>query len=470
MNRLRQRLSGPRDAGISIVEVVVALSVFAIAAAGLSAGAVSIVRITSDNRARQVATQLAAADLDQARTAANPLDVVSRAPYTDSTTDPTHTFTITRTASSVTADGTDTACGANINFGYRRVTATVSWLGQLATTKAVRSDTILAPGTPAVDAGTGAISVRVIGVDGQPRSGVDVTVTPVPGPTGGQPLSSQPEPTNSEGCTYADRVVPGAYKIALSKTDYVDTTQDLTPTTTATVTAGSTYGLPAIYDLEGNFVTNYAKNYTGGGTVTLPSNLKASFVPNLSALKIAMKPAVDGATQPLYPGGYQVVAGEFADTFRAPTCASTDPQQWPAGSVSGVTMAQGVRASASALSGQTATFAVPTTPSIPMGVVKVTGVPGVYLTAKAATPAGVGNPGCGTAPADLIYGKVGSSGIAYLAMPFGSWSVYQGATAGALGLQIPALSMTVLTNNDANGVTTSGLGATVTLDPRQVGP
>ena len=488
MHRLRRRLAEPSDdAGFTLIEVMVALMVFAIASTGLIAGSIAITRITGDSRARQVATQLAAKELDQARTAANPRNVLART-YTDSTTDPTHTFTIVRTVASVTAAGADTACGDNANFAYRRVSVTVSWPGQLSTTQAVRSDSILAPAAPSTDAGTGAISVRVIGSDGTPRSGVGVTVAPVPG-GGGEVLTSQPASTDSDGCTYADRVVPGTYTIKLSKTDYIDTTQAVTPSSTTTVTAGATSGVRAEYNLEANFITKYAKNYTGPGTPLLPTNLKTSFVPNLGALNIAIMAAVADDTVPLYPGGYEAVAGEFSDAYRNTSCASMDPVQWQAGTVGTRSMAQGVRATASALSGQTDTFRTPATASIPMGVVKVTGVPGVYITAQSATAVGTGNPGCDTPPATLTYARVDATGTAYLALPFGSWGLYQGTILGLLSLQVPAASTTVLTNNDSNGVTTtgapglglglgssSGLGlgllgsTTVTLDPRLVAP
>lgn len=479
MNRIRRRLwTSPAESGFTLIETMVALMVFAIAAAGLVAGAVAITRVTGDSRARQVAVRLAARDLDQARTAANPLSVPART-YTvtssDPDGDPTHTFKVARTVSSVTASGADTTCGSNVNFGYRRVSVVVSWPGQLATTAPVRSDTILAPGTPAVDAGTGAISIRVTGADGLPRSGIDVSVAPVTGGTG-EALSSQPSDTGVDGCSYADRVTPGAYTVTLSKSDFIDTAQQAPTVVTTSVAAGSTAGIQATLDQDGNFVTYYAKNYPGPGTPSLPSNLQTSFVPTtLPALNVATKSAVAGGTQPLYPGGYDAVAGKFADAGRNTVCASMDPAAWPAGTVSGTRLAQGVRASASAASGQTATFATPQTTSIPMGVVKVTALVGTYITARAATPAGLGNPGCATPSADLTFGQVPAGGTMYIALPFGTWNIYQGVSVGTIGVFLPSASVQAPTNFTAGyGVSSTVVGGltgnSVTLDPRTVAP
>ncbi len=478
MNRLRRRLqASPVDGGFTLIETMVALMVFAIAATGLAAGAAAITRITADSRARQAAVQLAARDLDQARTAANPLTVPARTytvPTTDPDGDPTHTFKVARTVSSVTASGADTTCGSSVNVGYRRVSVVVSWPGQLSTTAPVRSDTILAPGTPAVDAGTGAISVRVVGADGQPRSGVDVSVAPVPMGTG-EALSSQPGSTDVDGCSYADRVTPGAYTVTISKNDFIDAAQQAPTVVTTSVAAGSTAGVRAELEQDGNFITFYAKNYPGPGAPSLPTNLKTSFVPNAPALTVAAKPAVAGGTQALYPGGYQAVAGEFADPGRNTLCASMDPAAWPAATVSGTRLAPGVRASASAASGQTAAFATPPTTSIPMGVVRVLALPGTYVTAKAATPTGAGNPGCGTPSADLTFGQVPAGGTMYIALPFGSWNIYQGVSVGGTGVFLPAASIQAPTNFTTRygvGSTIVGglLGNSVTLDPRTVAP
>lgn len=453
---------------MTILEVVVAFAIFALIASGVAAGSMTITRITADSRAREVATNLAAQELDEARAVPDVADVVSNGAGTslpaDSQTVSGRVYTITRTASWVSTAGSDTRCGTNDNVQYRRVSVTVSWVGQLGTTRNITSATLIAPRTRYADATTGAISIRVTGVDGTPRAGVSVTIVPV---TDGRALTSQPDPTDADGCAYATQVTPGTYSITLRKTGYIGSDQNETPSRQAPVAAGSTYGWPAEYDQAATFTTNYAANYTGPGSVQLPSTLDTTFLPVTTSYSIY--PTANRAPSvKLYPltGGYEAVAGSSADVNRTQTCASEDPVNWPATTMSG-TPVSAVRAKATASVGGSATFATSGSQlSIPMGVVRVAAAPGALLTARAATPTGSGNPGCaaassGSPPTYTYSGLVPVSGYAYIALPYGSWTVF------AAGLPVPKASLTAVTNfNTGNAVTSSGGVVVVTLDPR----
>ncbi len=473
MIRFRHRLEvHGADAGMTIVEVVVALVVFALMATGVAAGSMSITRITADSRSREVATNLAAQELEQARGIVDVTQITSTGTGTDNPAKTQvvsgRTYTITRTAEWVGTSDADIKCGSNENVRYRRVGVEVRWTGQLSTTADVRSATLIAPRIRYSDAATGAISIRVTGVDGLPRSGVAVVVTPVAG-TGSKSLTKQPDPTDVDGCSYATQITPGTYKIVLSKSGYIDTTQSTTPTNAAaTVTAGSTFGWTVQYDRWATFSTEYAKNYSGA--VQLPANLDTTFVPVSGSFKLFTTTAKQ-ATVNLhpFPSGYEAVAGTFATPDRGSRCASMDPAAWPAGSVSGRAMAQGVRAKATAAPAGTSGFATVQTQSIPMGVVQVSSlVPSTITATSVAGPSSSGDPGCAAGATYTFTGLTPVLGSVVIALPFGSWSLTSAPAGGPVALPVGRSNVTVLTNNHSDGVSggNGSSGAVVTLDPR----
>jgi hypothetical protein len=145
-----------------------------------------------------------------------------------------------------------------------------------------------------------------------------------------------------------------------------------------------------------------------------------------------------------------------------------DPAAWDAGSVGSAQMAQGTRAAAVAGAGQTSAFATGSAATIPMGVVRVTSLPALsYLTAVSATATGTGNPGCATGHT-YTFGSVPLNGTAYIALPYGSWTIYSSLTVGLLTTQVLSNQLAIQTNNDTNGVTSGGGVVVTTLDPRSV--
>ena len=61
--------------GFTLIEVVVALLVFAILSTGIVAGATTVIRMTDDNRARITAANLASQDLDVVRAIGDPFSI-----------------------------------------------------------------------------------------------------------------------------------------------------------------------------------------------------------------------------------------------------------------------------------------------------------------------------------------------------------------------------------------------------------
>ncbi len=97
------------DGGFTLIEVVVAIMIFAIIASGVVEGMLTISRMTADDRSRVVAANLAAEDIDLVRAVGDPFKI-EPATVTRSITG--HTYTVTRTTSWVSSGGADISCGS----------------------------------------------------------------------------------------------------------------------------------------------------------------------------------------------------------------------------------------------------------------------------------------------------------------------------------------------------------------------
>ena len=449
MTSTRDALRPPADAGMTLIEVVVALLVFAIVAVGIVGGLVTITHMTGDNRSRVIAANLAAGDIDLARAIGDPFKITGA---TSTRLISGRTYTIKRTVSWVSQAGQDISCGSATNLFFLRVHAAVTWTGQLLTTGPVVTDTLIAPDGRVTDPTSGTVAVAVTGADGLPMAGVTVTIVPT---AGGRALVSQPAATGEDGCTYATKVAPGVYSVSVSRTGFVDTTQDATPSKPVTVVVGGTASASFQFDAGATFPVTYAKNYTAG-PAALPTNLDTTFINSTAGLTLLSPSAASVVLHP-FPSGYTAVAGALGATGGTTTCASVDPAAWGAGKVGAVQLLAGARAaSVAAAPGGTAPDL-----DIPMGVVIVKATGPGWLKAVSALPTRAGNPGCITGRT-YSFGNVLKNGSVAVALPYGSWTLYSGNAAAQI-TPVPAADLDTVTNAAPGGVTGPG---SVTLDPR----
>ena len=126
--RVAQARTG--DAGFSIVEVMVALAIFALVSVGAVAGAIAGTRASDSAKNRVTSVNVAQNDLDQAR--ANPTP--SPVSYTTVPASGGATYTVTRSV----APGPDDSCSAG---GERRISVVVHAHG---TDNDARLDTVIA--------------------------------------------------------------------------------------------------------------------------------------------------------------------------------------------------------------------------------------------------------------------------------------------------------------------------------------
>lgn len=456
MKKIAPRLFAARtdrdpDAGFSIVEVIAGAVIFMILSVGIAQATVTSIRLSGDQKHRVTALSLAAGEIDKVRALGDPFNV--GAETTTTTIDGT-TYTIDRKEAWVSGSGTDIPCGGSgtANLQVKRINVSVTWKGRLPATSTVNSNTVLAPVGRINDPTQGTILIAATRADGTGASGVTPTVTPVSG--GATALATAPPATDSDGCSYALRVTPGVYKVALSKAGWVDISQNASPSINVTVVAGASVSAPFGFDQAAKFTMTYAPGAPAG--TKFSTNAETSFV-NTYGTSILGIPS----TASLYPWatGYVPIAGHYiAPTQLSAGCRSVDPSEWAAGSDgSGPALADGDHGAAVAAGpGGSASM------SVPMGLLKVrsslaskSGSTYFYATSATAI-AGWSDPGCGT-PMTYYFSSIAANTDTTIALPFGTWTITVVPSSGT-----PTLTLTPLTN------VVSGLvsGKTVMLDPR----
>jgi type II secretory pathway pseudopilin PulG len=443
------------DEGITLIEVLVAMMVFAIIAVGVAYGLITALYLGNDARSRETATNLAAQEIDLARATSDVFAVVDN----DKTVVQNGTtFRLQRVTSWITTTNPDGICGSGGGqLRYKRVNVTVTWDSMRASTRPVRADSALAPGTKLNDPAFGTILVSVLTAAGTGASGVAVSAVPASIPNGAATLTVAPVATDAQGCSYVLKVKPGNYAVSIARSNYLDRGQSATPATTVSVMAGGAASVSFSYDLAQTITANYAPGFLAG-TLLIPSNLDTTF---RSSYGLYTPGAVTNATSVafrLHPfgAGYEVFAGKYvAASSTSAGCLSVDPAEWITPAADGAIGSPAPRVGT--VPGGAASV------NMRMGVVMVSGLSGKYLRAVSQTGAATtGDPGCAVA-ASYTFGLLPAGLQAQIALPFGSWNLYSGDTATSQTVAVPAAQLTVVSRGGP--VAADGI---VTLDPRMV--
>jgi Tfp pilus assembly protein PilV len=421
---LRERLGLIRrqDAGLSIVEVLVAFLIFSIVSIGVAQALVVVVRTSADQRSRVVAQNLAATEIDRVRAIADPGSIPEGLrTWTQSVSGTTYTFS--RTAKWVGAGGADLSCGiaeGASDFQLRRVHIEVTWNGKLSATAPVASDTLIAPAEQRDTAETGRILVAVKKSDGSPLEGVPVTITPTR--DGGAVTAP---PTDSEGCTYALNVVPGSYDVSIRRDGYLDNKQQAVPLQSVDLLAGGTGTAAFSYDQA----TTVRLTYPTSPSTAYPTTLDWTLFNSDGSYARTGRPA----EIKVYPtnNSYSIVAGQLQQPGTSSLgCVSPDPASWNAATLLGIGLRAGQRqAPIPAVPGGTVSAAVP------LGAAEVTipnsGNSTRYLTAVNVDPAATDSaPGCALTQT-IVYGGFARNSTQRIALPYGTWAIYASNTSGS---------------------------------------
>lgn len=444
----------PDDEGMSLVEVLVAMMIFAVISTGIIFTMLSMLSVTRDSRARQVALNLASEEVDDVRTTGGLFELLdaNRSVQVNDTT-----YHVKRSTRWVTDPGQDLQCGtsgsaAGSTLRYKRVNVEVTWDNMRSQTVPVRSDTVVSPDSHLNDPTLGTILVSVLSGDGSGRPGVGVEASVSKPSNGAKPLAVLPAPTDAQGCSYILKVVPGNYDLTVRLPGYVDHKQNPTGTLTVGVGAGSSASAGFQYDRAAtvNVKPEYSGDYVPapGETVLLPKDLETSFVSSYGTHLLT-----DGATTATvfpFSSGYSVLSGKFvAPSDAGAGCIAVDPARWPIVVDAGTTFGPPAVGPAVTTPGGTSTT------TALMGVLQVSGS-GQYIQAKTTTPQG-DDPGCAV-PMTYTF-KLGenSPSVQTIALPPGSWTIARGANMNALK------SVSQLDLKTRGSVTAAG---TIVLDPR----
>ena len=232
----RPRAGG--EAGVSLIELLIAITIFAVVASGVAVGMGSALGLTRNNRNRSVAANLAATEMDIVRSTK-----FESLPLTDVTTNKTVTevsYTILRQTSWVSKDGTGGVCSppAGAALAFLRVLVTVTW-PDMQGVEPVVSETILAPPIGAYNSDLGHLAVMVRDRNAAPLPGVVVTAVG-PGGTFTQ--------TTVGGCAFFAGLAPGQFDVSLNTAGFVDDQNEQNPVGPLTITAGSITSGEFVYD------------------------------------------------------------------------------------------------------------------------------------------------------------------------------------------------------------------------------
>lgn len=452
--RRRIATSAKGDDGVSIIEVLAATIIFLVLSIGVAQATVTSIRFAADQRNRITALSLAATEIDKVRAYEDPFDI---APIEYDQPIDGANYTIERSTEWVDSSGLDIPCGAGGTgkMQYLRVNVRVTWDTRLQATNPVSSDTVIAPDGRINDPARGTIMVSVTGAGGSKSTGVAVTISPVSG--GAAALDAQPDNTNSMGCTYALKVAPGTYSVAVAKSGYIGADQTTNPTQNVTVAAGGTVSTSFSYDNASTLALVYG---SGSGSNWYPTNYQTTFTNTYGDFYVNGT----ASTVKLYPhGGYTAIAGKYVppDGDGTGGCRAVDPEEWLAGTVGAVPLGAGKRSDPlPATAGSSASG------TVRMGIVRVNNITKThYVTAVSqATPVAPGQPTCAVGMT-YRFGKSTGTGTESrnLVLPFGTWKLYTSTTDGGTTTAVTAANILPQTNLAPTGLVSAG---TVTLDPR----
>ncbi|WP_085368837.1 prepilin-type N-terminal cleavage/methylation domain-containing protein [Leifsonia sp. NCR5] len=413
------RTTETRESGFTLIEVLIAMMVFGIISVLVAYSLTLSMTLTRSSRANEVAANLAAQQVDIARSAKDVFSVVSGT--VTQTIDGTQ-YTITKIAGWVTSTGTVADCGTSQGILQNKtLNVSVSWGGMRPGTKPVQASTLLAPAGPVNDPASGTILVHVTNASGAGVANIPITAKPdaTITPNTAATITPGPPSTDADGCSYALKVTPGAYTVTVGKAGdgSISNSQVQVPTVKVSVVAGQS----AVVEMQYDKAATPALTIATAGTL-IPISLPMTYVPQSDPYTTV--PTVTGvtATTPLFPfgSGYAVFAGAFMSSGGSkPTCLSVDPQQWTQMNASGHV---GARAQA------IPTPSGPSVATVTMPVVTVA-VSGKFLVAQSAVAAStVGDPGCATGM--TLYFPKSSGNSATIALPYGTWVLYALSNSG----------------------------------------
>ncbi|QUW19666.1 prepilin-type N-terminal cleavage/methylation domain-containing protein [Agrococcus sp. Marseille-Q4369] len=400
----RVRFVNSGEGGMTLIEVLVAMFVFAIISTLVLSSLVQLVGITRASQNQHVAANIAAEEIDLVRDAGDLFGVndVTR-PVTLNDT----TFTVTRETEWVSATGADVSCGTGREtLSYKRVNVTVTWPGGAP----VRADTVLDSPDRLNDSTKGTVLVSVIDSLGEGAPGISVSLTPT---ADGAPIAATQ--TDAFGCAFFLQVTKGTYTVALSKPNYVGVFEKTPSRTGVVVEAGGTQSFQFQYDLGGRLDVTLTPVPVAplprGSSITIPSGLQATLASTYGPRYVTPQRVTTAQAIEVHPRvPYRMFAGVYSDEAAA-ACASVDPMSWPTAVVEGRQLAAGASPEVSVAPNGRASL------QVPMGLIRVDSTVNNLRVRRAEGRSG--DPQCSSHQEFVFSSRVEAN--TYIALPFGAW-------------------------------------------------
>jgi type II secretory pathway pseudopilin PulG len=401
-----------RQDGYSVVELMVAVTVFALVFAAVSIGIGRALEVNRGNRNRSAAAYLAARQLEEVRSRSFSSVALGRTTcvYTTTSCNLPAPYTVVQDVAWASPGSTSTACDVPATSGsslaYKRVTVTVTWpdMGGVAP---VTSQTLLTPPGGSYDPNDGHILIQAFDRDALPLAGRTVSIT---GP------ESASQVTTSDGCAFFAYLDPGTYTATFNVSGFVDRQGNQPATQSVGVTASQITKVQFDYDESATLSVGLVA--PSGSVIPTGGTGIAMTVAN-SNLTVGTKSFQQAATgsgptrtiTPLFPyaSGYQVWAGD---------CADADPATYAGGSRGAVLASN----PASTTSGSANLDAVDVT----VRFTTLLGLPVPNATITATHAAGTG---CTSGNTLTTTTRTDTNGKLRLALPYGTWTIRATGTA-----------------------------------------
>ncbi len=307
------RHAGAGESGLTLIELMVAITIFAIAITGIAAMANSGLNLARNNRNRSIAANLASEQVDAFRAASFEDVVADVGQTTETETVNDVDFEVVRQLSWVDQESESGACDVSITSGLTprllRVVIDVKWTA-MGGIDPVRSETVLTPPIGQFDPTKGNIAVRIFDREAGPGFGHPVTVTGPDNP----PHQVTIDDNGEVGCAFFPALTPGMYTVTLGTAGFVDRQGLAGPQQTIAVSSGTVSSVQFDYDQASSISATLS--VPGGGTV--PADVPLT-IGNNQILPLGTRVVPGSGTvrllSDLFPfaDGYHIWAGSCAD-------------------------------------------------------------------------------------------------------------------------------------------------------------
>jgi prepilin-type N-terminal cleavage/methylation domain-containing protein len=306
------------DRGFTLVEVVVSMSLFAVAASVTLGLLLRTTQVAGDNIRRTAAANLAQKQIESVRS--QKATAITDGQSTTTAVIGSTTYTIKQLANYVSTDSSTSVCtGSGNTLAYKLVTVTVTW-PNMGTIKPIRADTLKAVGLGAdgLDSTLGTLAILVAGTSGAAQSGITVTLS-----------SGATKTTGDDGCAVFTGLSPATYSASASMSGYTGFTNSQNATLGSLgVTAGGVTRGTLTYDTVRS--VSVALDSPAGAVIpsTMPLRVGDSYLSEYTlstcpgTVTSSCTSGLPGTVQALFPEVYTVKVGACTET--SPSSVSVD--------------------------------------------------------------------------------------------------------------------------------------------------